>query len=347
MIRKSKPNGFTLVELLVVIAIIGILIGMLLPAVQQVREAARRTTCSNNIRQAALASHNFESTYEHFPTTGGSAQNFWHNKNGTNANYTFENHGWMHQIKPYCEQNIIYDLRKQYGYQGIPNPADGESVEEMHIPMFSCPSRGKRTWGTSTGRVWVCGDYASGGIHYGGWRPPGRTGLTPHGTEGGPGNPHDGSANFWRGLIVKGGQFNHSTNVSHNLGKCNFGNITDGSSNTAMFMEKSQWHRRYSGTWDTIWQIQGEADGYNRPHMHTNVRFIRPIVQDREENGNRPMSNGRPMNEQGFGGPHSGIVIAAFGDGATHSINSNLNWAILWDIFIRNDGATVDLNRRA
>ena len=106
--QKMRSLGFTLVELLVVIAIIGILIGMLLPAVQQVREAARRTQCMNNLRQIGLAALNHESAYQRFPTAGGCSDGYHDPNEEFRPLYRLENGGWMYQVLPFMEQNYVY-----------------------------------------------------------------------------------------------------------------------------------------------------------------------------------------------------------------------------------------------
>ena len=132
---SRNKRGFTLVELLVVIAIIGILIGMLLPAVQQVRAAARRASCLNRLRQNGLAMHNFESGFNRFPTLGGAVNQFWNEENGPEWGY--ENCSWMFQILPYIEQNNIYDLRRSTGLT-----AGG--ISDKAVETFNCPSRDAR-----------------------------------------------------------------------------------------------------------------------------------------------------------------------------------------------------------
>ena len=104
----SNRKGFTLVELLVVIAIIGVLIALLLPAVQAAREAARRTQCLNNLKQWTLASHNFHDTRKRFPPgylgTGGTQKNQWEGDM-----WSVQNVGLIVYLLPYAEQQTIYD----------------------------------------------------------------------------------------------------------------------------------------------------------------------------------------------------------------------------------------------
>ncbi len=128
-LRSSARRGFTLVELLVVIAIIGILIGMLLPAVQQVREAARRTECANKLRQLSLGVINFESANRRFPSGWTSARN--------SADGLLPGWGWSAEVLPFIEQA---SLSNQIDFRSaILDPSNLPLTTEV-VDTYLCPS---------------------------------------------------------------------------------------------------------------------------------------------------------------------------------------------------------------
>ena len=130
-IKRQQSQAFTLVELLVVIAIIGILVALLLPAIQAAREAARHTQCKNNLKQIGLACLNLVDTNKFFPTGGAS----WdmdikhYSDNGKPVGPDRQGIGWGFQILPYMEETAAYNISRN------------DDMLRVVIGGYACPSR--------------------------------------------------------------------------------------------------------------------------------------------------------------------------------------------------------------
>jgi len=217
--KGSVRSAFTLIELLVVIAIIAILIGLLLPAVQKVREAAARANCQSNLKNVALAVHNYHDTYKQLPYNGDPIRRVgccWAN------GYTM--YSWIARILPYIEQGNVYTLGG-FDTTGFNANANNTAAMATPIPILKCPSDGENINGQGTGMA------NNGGQTYGWSNYKGVSGAnwcwgtyTCSGPSvGGDCNGLDnGDGIFWR---------------SDYLRKKNLLAITDGTSNTFMVGE--------------------------------------------------------------------------------------------------------------
>jgi prepilin-type N-terminal cleavage/methylation domain-containing protein/prepilin-type processing-associated H-X9-DG protein len=251
--RGTKSPAFTLIELLVVIAIIAILIGLLLPAVQKIREAAARMSCSNNLKQMGLALHNYEGANGHFPPglVSTLADPNWVMPPGNcNAEAPDLGPGWglFAHLLPHVEQGNLY---KKYNQLQLNETSANNLVGQQRVKTYECPSdlfRGKLekpTTGPGSGRVWMHGSYRcvsgrSGAIGRGFWDTFEDQFWPPNWQmdQSWRGALH-GTATAYNGVPAQNATGTNGSSLSQMGGPESFASVTDGLSNALMVGEYS------------------------------------------------------------------------------------------------------------
>ena len=314
--NKANSPGFTLVELLVVIAIIGVLVALLLPAVQVAREAARRTRCQNNLKQIGLAAHNFHDVTGELPrafsaTTGLS---------------------WHVYILPYIEQQALYNsfdtTTVNPSHTAVPNRNDphGLSIIQTY-QCTSCPVKRQlfnppNNTNGPTDLIPANTGTPAAVPHYYGVNGP-RGGTYPVGTA-----LHEGVPAATSGMLLRDGPIRMAQ-------------VTDGTSNTLMVAEMS-WVSPQYGTRFRTWVRGGEEYAgvvAGRPSFVVSGRNVTNPI-----NGIFSANLIVPYNDMPFGSMHSGGMNVTMGDASVRFLNQNLSMTTYRALASRDEGETLTLD---
>jgi len=308
----GRRRGFTLIELLVVIAIIAILIGLLLPAVQKIREAANRMSCSNKLKQIALAAHNYESTYGYLPPGHYGPPPSGLRFDADPAFFSYQHFGTLPSLLPYVEQDNIYRLIQANWDPKATGPGwwtvtANWNAAQIKIPLFRCPSDGDadNTPDVALGIFpFAIGTSSANAtrLEFGAPYPLGRTNYVA--CAGGMGR----ILNLW----------DQYTGYFYSQSRTTIAQATDGSSNTLMFGETLG--GVFPGKRDFAYCWMGATPmptGYGLP---------------------------TPTHSWAFGSKHPGIVQFAFGDGAVRGVRTTADYASFVFASGTNDGATYSLS---
>jgi prepilin-type N-terminal cleavage/methylation domain-containing protein len=318
-------RGFTLVELLVVIAIIGVLVAMLLPAINAAREAGRRAQCRNNLKQMALAANNHLLAHKFLPTGGWG----WRWAGDPNYGYdTLQPGGWMYNILPFIEEQPLHDLGK--GLAGSARQAAIRQAIGTVVPLYFCPTR--RVARTVPNGVAPSSSFFNAPLPI---NDPiarndyvacaGSVAVLNECTGPGSYNDHK-NYSCWNGANA---QMNGLT-VLPRSGLISIKRITDGVSKTILYGEKFQRPANY----DTI--DDDNDQGWNMGHDRDINRWC----------NNEPLSDihGDPAGRSGlFGSAHPGGMQCTMADASTHTMAYDIDREVFRRLGVRNDGLPVSL----
>lgn len=320
--RRVRSIAFTLIELLVVIAIIAILIGLLLPAVQKIREAAQRMKCSNNLKQLALACHNYHGVYEKLPPGG----RYFRNDDPSNSHpwsCHYNKGSWLVHILPHMEQDPLHNLIPFKDYFNLINVTDpqndsiGRAMEmgliPKKLPYLRCPSDG------SYNELRVSNYVAC----------PGPSALGWNASDGGPfemyADPRNVLGQDWG--YERTGPYGFSIYPERVRGcfsatgaPIRFASIIDGMNNTILIgetiVEEHGWILAYAtGTSGSGAPAAGWADGFGG-NVHCST-----IVPINWNTKNKPYQYNESM---GYKSKHSGGAQFAFADGSVHYLKETI-----------------------
>lgn len=317
---RSLPAGFTLVELLVVIAIIGILVGLLLPAVQSAREAARRSQCLNNLRQLGLACHNYADTNKGFPSSAD------------------KNHGgsFLFEILPFLEQEALHS---QFDLSRHVADEVNRHLWSQPLTMARCPSQ-------SNDRLTLVSavpgpneflDDVDWRSHY----------LAVMGaketcdTDPARNNPYTmlrPKELCVANSAVEGGSANNGMMFPESRVK--FKDVTDGTSNTFLIGEFS-WDAGIMRVW-VVGSLRYPGTSFRAAHKWAyGARNVALPLNTATSSRELDSSGSRPQNDASFGSLHPGGCHFAFADGSSRFIQENISLGLLKGMASRNVGETL------
>ena len=321
--------GFTLVELLVVIAIIGILIALLLPAVQAAREAARRMQCSNHLKQIGLAVHTYHDTHLVCPPGA------WHNST-TPGPQLGNGLSWRVFILPFIEQTALFE-KIDFGPGGFDKTVGGVArynlvqVKSVRVAGYLCPSSSypNVTHGSSVPADSATSDMYAG--HYHAMNGPIGTYEPPDvgAGQGVPRYPEDRTGDAYSGAAYRGA-LSSQTGIMLYAKSESFGAITDGTSNTLMVGEIS----------GSTCKLPGAVSGTNYDKCFDGASWIRGQGLAGTKSVVRGLNVlGAYYNEIPYNGFHTGGVQFGLGDGSVRFVSDTIDlYTVLKRISSKNDG---------